>query len=68
MIFPIDAMPEFIKPITYMFPLTYFNEIIRGVLIKETLLVDLSVDYLALVGFNFFFAVASIVKFKKYVG
>ena len=68
MIFPIDAMPQFIKPIAYIFPLTYFNEIIRGVLIKETLLIDLSVDYLALIGFNFFFAVASIVKFKKYVG
>ncbi len=67
MIFPIDAMPQFIKPIAYIFPLTYFNEIIRGVLIKETLLIDLSVDYLALIGFNFFFAVASIVKFKKYV-
>ncbi len=68
MIFPIDAMPEFIQPVAYIFPLTYFNEIIRGVLIKETLLSDLSVDYLALVGFSLLFAVASILKFKKYVG
>ena len=48
--------------------ITYFNEIIRGVLIKETLLSDLSMDYLALIGFSLLFAVASILKFKKYVG
>ncbi len=67
MIFPVEAMPSFIKPIAYIFPLTYFNEIIRGLLIKETLLVDLSLDYLALVGFILFFSLASILKFKRYV-
>lgn len=67
MIFPVEAMPPFIKPIAYIFPLTYFNEIIRGLLIKETLLIDLSLDYLALFGFIVFFSLASIFKFKRYV-
>ena len=67
MIFPIEAMPEFIRPIAYLLPLTYFNEIVRGLLIKETMLVDLSLDYLALLGFIVFFSLASIFKFKKYV-
>ena len=67
MIFPIEAMPEYIRPIAYVLPLTYFNEIVRGLLIKETMLVDLSLDYLALVGFTLFFSLASIFKFKKYV-
>ena len=67
MIFPIEAMPSFIRPIAYLLPLTYFNEIIRGVLIKETLFIDLSLDYLALFGFIIFFSLASILKFKKYV-
>ena len=67
MIFPIEAMPAFIRPIAYTLPLTYFNEIIRGLLIKETLLIDLAADYLALLGFILFFAGASIFKFKKYV-
>ena len=67
MIFPIEAMPSFIEPVAYLLPLTYFNEIIRGLLIKETLFVDLSLDYLALVGFILFFSLASIFKFKKYV-
>lgn len=67
MIFPIEAMPSFIQPIAYLLPLTYFNEIIRGLLIKETLFIDLSLDYLALIGFILFFSLASIFKFKNYV-
>jgi len=65
MIFPIEAMPHFIQPIAYIFPLTYFNEIIRGVLIKETLISDLSIDYFALVGFTLLFTLGSILKFKR---
>jgi len=68
MIFPVEAMPTFIQPVAYIFPLTYFNEIIRGILIKETLFVDLSIDYLALLAFTLLFSIASIFKFKKYVG
>ena len=67
MIFPIEAMPEFIRPIAYVLPLTYFNEIVRGLLIKETMMLDLAYDYLALLGFIVFFSLASIFKFKKYV-
>lgn len=68
MIFPIEAMPTFIQPVAYLFPLTYFNEIIRGILIKETLLADLSIEYIALILFTLLFSIASILKFKKYVG
>ena len=68
MIFPIEAMPSFILPVAYIFPLTYFNEIIRGILIKETLFIDLSLDYLALLGFILFFSLASILKFRRYIG
>ena len=67
MIFPIEAMPSIIQPVAYLLPLTYFNEIIRGLLIKETLFIDLSVNYIALFGFILFFSLASILKFKKYV-
>ncbi|MDF1876953.1 ABC transporter permease [Sulfurimonas sp. SAG-AH-194-L11] len=67
MIFPIEAMPQFIRPVAYLFPLTYFNEIIRGLLIKETLFVDLLFDYLVLFGFSIFFCIVSILKFRKYI-
>ena len=66
MIFPIEAMPDLIRPIAYLLPLTYFNEIIRGLLIKETLFIDFGLNYLALIGFILFFSFASILKFRRY--
>jgi ABC-2 type transport system permease protein len=67
LIFPIEAMPSFLQPVAYIFPFTYFIEIIRGVLIKETLFADLAVDYLALLGFTIFFVILSIARFRKYL-
>lgn len=64
-IFPIEAMPEFMQPISYLIPFTYFTEIIRGLLIKETLMNDLMIDYLALLCFSFVFTILSILIFKK---
>jgi ABC-2 type transport system permease protein len=67
LIFPIEAMSDFIKPIAYLLPFTYFVEIIRGVLIKETLFADLALDYAALFGFTIVFIILSITQFKKYL-
>jgi len=64
-IFPIEAIPEYIRVISYLLPFTYFVEIIRGLLVKQTLLIDLLPAYGALVGFVVVFVVASIVKFKQ---
>jgi ABC-2 type transport system permease protein len=33
-IFPIENMPAIIQPITYLIPLTYFIEIVRGIFLK----------------------------------
>jgi len=66
-IFPLEAIPEYIRPISYIIPFTYFVEIIRGLLIKHTLLVDLVNDYLALFSFVVVFVSLSIVMFKKRV-
>ncbi len=67
LIFPIEAMPSLIQPISYAIPLTYFVEIIRGLLIKETLFIDLAVDYVALFGFSVIFTIVSILQFRKYL-
>jgi len=67
LIFPIEAMPHFIQPVSYLLPFTYFVEIIRGLLIKGTLIADLAVDYLALFGYMTLFTVLSIWRFKKYL-
>jgi len=64
-IFPLEAVPEYIRPISYFIPFTYFIEIIRGLLIKHTLLGDLLYSFLALVGFVVVFVSVSILLFKK---
>ena len=64
-IFPIEAIPTVVQPISYAIPFTYFVEIIRGLLIKQTLFSDMLLDYLALLGFVLFFITLSIYKFKK---
>lgn len=64
-IFPREAMPVFISPFSYMIPLTYFLEIIRGVILKGVGMEYLYHDVAAL----FIFAVAVLaiatLRFRK---
>ena len=64
-IFPIEAIPAVVRVISYSLPFTYFVEIIRGLLVKQTLLVDLLYAYGALLGFVVVFVTGSILKFKR---
>jgi len=66
-IFPLEAIPHIVRPISYVIPFTYFVEIIRGLLVKKTELNDLLPAFSALTGFVVLFVVASIIKFKKYL-
>jgi len=67
LIFPIEAMPEFIQPVSYLLPFTYFVEIIRGLLIKGTSIADLWIDFAALLSYMLLFTLLSIWRFKKYL-
>ena len=64
-IFPLEAIPDSVRPISYAIPFTYFVEIIRGLLIKKTLFTDLIPAYAALMGFVILFVTASILKFRR---
>jgi len=64
-IFPLEAIPYSVRPLSYIIPFTYFVEIVRGLLIKQTLLIDLIPAYMALLGFMFVFIGVSIVKFRR---
>lgn len=64
-IFPLEAIPDYIRPISYVIPFTYFVEIIRGLLIKHTLITDLLYAYFALLAFVIVFVGLSILVFKK---
>jgi ABC-2 type transport system permease protein len=45
---PIEAMPSWIRPITYLIPVRYFIEIIRGTLLRGATIADLGQTLLAL--------------------
>jgi ABC-2 type transport system permease protein len=64
-IFPLEAIPSVVRPIAYAIPFTYFIEIIRGLLIKQTYYIDLLPSLVALLGFVILFVVASIIKFRQ---
>ncbi|MCW8838666.1 MAG: ABC transporter permease [Thiovulaceae bacterium] len=63
--FPIEAMPTFIQPVAYFIPFTYFTEIIRSLLIKQTMMSDLIFEYVMLILYSGVFIILSIFKFKK---
>jgi len=64
-IFPLEAIPGPVRPLSYVIPFTYFVDIIRGLLIKQTLAGDLLADYAALAGFALLFVAAGILKFRR---
>ncbi len=64
-IFPLDAIPYSVRPISYVIPFTYFVEIVRGLLVKKTLFVDLILPFSALIGFVVVFVTGSIAKFRQ---
>jgi ABC-2 type transport system permease protein len=64
-IFPIEAMPAYVRPVAYALPFTYFVEIIRGILLKGNDARALASDYAALCGFALLFTLTSIRRFRK---
>jgi len=64
-IFPVEAMPSYIQPIAYVIPFTYFVDIIRGILLKGNVFLELLPQFLALGSFAVFFTIFSIFRFRK---
>ncbi|HHW04044.1 MAG TPA: ABC transporter permease [Thermoanaerobacterales bacterium] len=64
-IFPLDAMPEIVRLISYMIPLTYFLRIIRGIVVKGVGFDILYSDTLALAFFGLVLFTLAIVRFRK---
>lgn len=63
--FPIDNMPWIIQQVTYLIPLRYFLEIIRGIILKGAGLDILWQQALSLVGFGMLILTVSIFRFRK---
>ncbi|MBU1297539.1 MAG: ABC transporter permease [Bacteroidetes bacterium] len=63
--FPIDNMPWIIRQITYLIPLRYFLEIIRGIILKGASLDILWQQTLALIAFGVVILTFSIFRFRN---
>lgn len=63
--FPIENMPESIQLISYIVPLRYFNEIIRGVIIKGLGFSDLWINALLLLVMGITILSLSAMRFKN---
>ncbi len=63
--FPIDAMPKVAQWIAALMPLTYFLEVLRGILLKGVGLTTLWPQALLLLGFTVLLVLAATVRFRK---
>jgi ABC-2 type transport system permease protein len=66
--FPREAMPAVAQWIGLGLPLTYFLQVIRGIVLKGVGLVELWPEILALIGFAFLFFTFSTMRFRKQLG
>jgi len=64
-VFPIENMPKWVQPISYILPVTYFIEILRGIFLKGATISDLQSNYIALVIIGIIIFSISTLKFKK---
>ena len=64
-IFPIENMPKWIQPISYILPVTYFIEILRGIFLKGASINDIYINYIALMLIGIFIFSVSIFKFNN---
>jgi len=66
-VFPLEPMPWFIKVISYLLPLTYYLEIIRGVVIKGSGFMELWQPFSLLAISTVVLMTLSILRFRKQV-
>ena len=63
--FPIAAMPEWLQALTYLFPLSFFLTIVRGIILRGAGLADLYPQILALVVYGFAVMTLAASRFRK---
>jgi ABC-2 type transport system permease protein len=63
--FPVANMPRIIQYATYVIPLRYFLEIVRGVFLKGAGLAELWGQALALLGIGIVILTFSVLRFHK---
>ncbi len=67
-LFPVEAMPPLAKTVAYMIPLTYYVEIIRGIILKGIGISYLWTHLLVLTAIGVVLITTSILRFHKKLG
>lgn len=62
---PVEAMPQWLQPVTLINPVRHFAEISRGLLLKGAGLTDLYPNFLALTVFALVLLTVAVVRFRK---
>lgn len=63
--YPIETMPWIFQKIAYIFPLTYLNDAMRGVMLKGLSLGDVWLDIAVLLGFTLLFFIIGVKRFNR---
>ena len=63
--FPIENMPGWLQPVTYLIPLRYYIIILRGIILRGASFVELLPDTIMLLVLGVVILAASVFRFKK---
>ena len=63
--YPIETMPWILQKLAYIFPLTYLNDAMRGIMLKGQTLGDVWLDLVVLLGFTVLFFVVGVKLFNR---
>jgi ABC-2 type transport system permease protein len=64
-VFPIEAIPRWLQPVSWGLPMTYFVEAMRGFALKGTSMEDQLRDFLVLGAFTVGLTTLSLIRFRK---
>ena len=67
-VFPIEAMPTWLRPIAWGIPMTYFLDGVRALTLKGSSAADVAADFAALAAFVVLFGGLSVMLFRKQIG
>lgn len=65
LVFPLEAIPRWLQPLSWSLPLTYFTNAMRGFTLKGSELTDHLIDFGALAVLAVLLTVLSMMRFKK---
>ena len=63
--YPVETMPWILQKLAYIFPLTYLNDAMRGIMLKGQTLGDVWVDLVVLLGFTILFFIIGVKRFNR---